>query len=308
MKYGVVIVTYNRLELLKECLQQCFTQTYPFSSVIVVDNDSDDGTGAYLDELREKQENLIVRHLSENTGGSGGFKRALQIARRMDLDWILIIDDDAMIASDYIEQCNRYLKRHPNVAACSGTVYTNGEIQLNHRRRIISKVMHFESNVPLSGYEHTSFHYDLATFCGLMIRGDVLREIGLPKSEYFIWYDDTEYSMRLKKYGGITNINAAKLNHKTVLPGGEHAGFFMRMNWRTYYGHRNRLDAVRKHCGFATQLVIYAEFAAFIGCGIVMSLLPNYHKQGVFVTRMLVDALRDGAMGKLGKNEKYLPN
>lgn len=308
MKYGVVIVTYNRLELLKECLQCCLEQTHPFSSVIVVDNHSDDGTGEYLEEVQKNREMVTVKHLNENTGGSGGFKAALALADTMALDWVLIIDDDAMIEKNYIEVCDRYIQKHPDIAACSGTVYTDGAIQLNHRRKIINSILHLEGNVPVTGYSHTAFRYDLATFCGLMIRGDVLHAIGLPKSEYFIWYDDTEYSMRLIPYGGIININAAKLNHKTVLPSGEQAGFFMRMNWRTYYGHRNRLDAVKTHCSYATGMVIYAEFAVFISCGILMSAIPKYHKQGVFITKMLWDALRDGKAGRLGKNKKYLPN
>lgn len=38
MKYGVVIVTYNRLELLKECIENCIRQTIPFEKIIIVNN------------------------------------------------------------------------------------------------------------------------------------------------------------------------------------------------------------------------------------------------------------------------------
>ena len=82
----------------------------------------------------------------------------------------------------------------------------------------------------------------------------------------------------------------------------------MRMGWRTYYGHRNRLDAVKTHCSKVTQLVIYAEFMAFIACGAGMCLIPKYHRQGKYITRMLWDAWMDGKAGRLGKNKKYVPN
>ena len=111
--------------------------------------------------------------------------------------------DDAMIAEDYIQKCDRVIRRYPNVVACSGTVYTDGKIQTIHRRVIANRTLYLEKNVPLSAYERKCFRYDLATFCGLMVRADILAKIGLPKSEYFIWYDDTEFSMRLRKYGGI---------------------------------------------------------------------------------------------------------
>ena len=51
MKFAVTIVTYNRLELLKECIQQVLSQTVPFSYICIVDNHSTDGTSEYLDQL-----------------------------------------------------------------------------------------------------------------------------------------------------------------------------------------------------------------------------------------------------------------
>lgn len=307
MKYGVVLVTYNRLELLKECVEHCMQQTVPFEKIIVVDNCSTDGTDVYLQQF-EADPHFLISKQSENLGGAGGFRVGLSLAEKEDLDWVLIIDDDAMIAPDYIQKCDRVIRRYPNFVACSGTVYTDGKIQTSHRRVIANHLLHLERNVLLSAYERKCFRYDLATFCGLMVRADMLTKVGLPKSEYFIWYDDTEYSMRLRKYGGIVNINAAHLNHKTVLPSGRQEGFFARMNWRTYYGHRNRLDAVKTHCSPWTEAVIIAEFVVFIACAYGMQLLPGKRKQGRYIAQMLREALRDGYKGTLGKNKKYSPN
>lgn len=306
MKYGVVIVTYNRLELLKECIACCTQQTIAFEKIIIVNNCSTDGTDAYLESYKDHPQFLILEQ-TENLGGAGGFRVGLAAAEKEPLDYVLIIDDDAMLAPDYIQRCDRVLHRYPNISACSGTVYTDGKIQTNHRRMIASRLLHLEKNVPLAAYEKACFKYDLATFCGLMIKKDIMKQIGLPKSEYFIWYDDTEYSMRLRRFGGIVNVNAAHLNHKTVLPSGEKKGFFARMNWRTYYGHRNRLDAVKIHCGMLTTMVIIAEFLVFLACAYGMMLIPSKRKQGAYITRMMKDAMKDGYNGTLGKNERYVP-
>lgn len=56
MKNGVVIVTYNRLSLLRECVSCVLGQTVPFSHVIIVDNCSTDGTGDYLGNLKAEAE------------------------------------------------------------------------------------------------------------------------------------------------------------------------------------------------------------------------------------------------------------
>lgn len=306
MKFGVVIVTFNRLELLKVCIEHCIKQTTPFEKIIIVNNCSTDGTSDYLCRF-ENMPQFIISNQDKNYGGAGGFKRGLEIAKTQKLDWILIIDDDAIINFDYIECCNNYIAAHPGTYAVSGTVITEGVIQVTHRRNIKSNLFFLETNIPLSEYKKETFKYDLATFCGLVIAGDVLEKIGLPKEEYFIWFDDTEYSMRIMQYGKIVNINCAQLDHRTVLPSGRKNGFFSRMNWKTYYGHRNRLDAVKQHCGRITQFVILMEFILFIICGKAMQFFPKYRKQGKFVTAMLKDAMIDGYRGTLGKNSKYSP-
>ena len=102
MRIGVVIVTYNRIKLLKECLERVLNQTQPVTSVIVVDNNSDDGTKEYLDSIDDDR--VIVSHERTNLGGAGGFYKALQIAFTKNFDYVLIIDDDAMIEKNYMKK------------------------------------------------------------------------------------------------------------------------------------------------------------------------------------------------------------
>lgn len=71
VNFGIVIVTYNRLELLKECLQHVFMQTYAADQVVVVNNNSTDGTYEYLEQAQKGNNNLQVFHLKENIGGAG---------------------------------------------------------------------------------------------------------------------------------------------------------------------------------------------------------------------------------------------
>ena len=99
--------------------------------------------------------------------------------------------------------------------------------------------------VSLKEYEQDTFEYDLSTFCGLVVAKEVVEKIGLPRGDYFIWYDDTEYSLRIGKYSKIYNVNAAKLNHKTVRT----AETNKYLIWKNYYMIRNRLDIMRNHFG-----------------------------------------------------------
>ena len=298
MQYAAVIVTYNRIGLLKECIECIEGQSRKFDEVVIVDNASTDGTSDYLRELA-KLPGYIIRTENENLGGAGGFKDGIEIASNLESDYVLVIDDDAMLNRDYLYYCDKYISEHDGVAAVSGTVETEGIKQLNHRRVISSMLIFAEKNIAEKDYEKECFVYDMSTFCGLMIKNSVIREIGLPRAEYFISYDDTEYSMRLKKYGGIVNVNKAVLNHKTKLTMDAGGGFYERMNWKTYYGHRNRYATIKKHCPKTTQIMAQIEYDVFI--------LGACLKGRKDLVKMLSESKKDALNGKLGKNENYLP-
>ena len=138
MNNAVVIVTYNRVELLKECLACVCGQTIPFSRVIVVDNHSTDGTAEFL----AAREDLDVIREPENLGGAGGFYDGLQRASQGEYDWVLIIDDDAMIAPDYMEKLLDYANAHTGIYGLAGKVVTEGHIDVSHRRRITNRLLY----------------------------------------------------------------------------------------------------------------------------------------------------------------------
>lgn len=97
MKIIAVVVTYNRLELLKRSMD-CLRQNKPLSAIIVVNNGSTDGTREWLD----KQDDLTVIHQS-NVGGSGGFYTGIEAAYAKNADWIWCMDDDVFPRADCLE-------------------------------------------------------------------------------------------------------------------------------------------------------------------------------------------------------------
>lgn len=320
MKNGVVIVTYNRRELLEECLACVMAQTLPFSEVIVVDNCSTDGTREYLDEYQRlcgkadasggpQAIRMTVLHEEQNLGGAGGFYEGMQAADQMNLDWVLVIDDDAMIAPDYME---RLLAFADGRAALAGAVYTEGKPDVSHRRRIANRFLFAEAFVTEQEYAEAlagggTFSCDAATFCGLLIKGEKIQKIGLPKKEYFLWYDDTEYCLRLADCGGITVVPGARLDHKTKLSKGGMVvkGVLHRITWRQYYGYRNRYDAAYTHLGRLSAMCILFQYRLFRLLSRLMLLRKEDAEQGRYNIRLLTDVIRDCKAHRLGYNDAY---
>lgn len=267
MDYVVVIVTFNRLALLRECVNHVENQTVKARTVIIVDNASTDGTGEYLREAGKENTGYRIIKCSENIGGAGGFEKGIEAASGEKADCILAIDDDAMLEKDYMEKILAARERHPKYSAFAGAVMTDGKIDTCHRRTVANPGLRLK-NCPEELYRDGNrkgyFLCDIASFCGMVIDTRLIEKIGLPSAEYFIWFDDTEYSLRINRFTKFLVVPDARLEHKTTNNIGAYP--HRRYDWREYYGIRNRILCVRKHGNVLDRMVNGADMF----CNIVL--------------------------------------
>lgn len=297
-----MIVTYNRKRLLSQCLDCVLNQTLPFSHIIVVNNHSNDGTKEYLNDLAKRHPKVKAFHLKENLGGAGGFAYGFKKIAETACDWFLIIDDDAMIETSYMEKLADAIKDTPYLA-CSGTVTTDGKIDKLHRRRVKNACLMLLEPVEDKEYEKDTFEYDISTFCGLCIKTSLARTIGLPRTDYFIWFDDTEYCLRFRSYSRILNVNGAVLDHKAASPQTS------TVCWKHYYGFRNSIDIGRRYSShpFVYGIYIWLNHMAHIFIDSFFLLWGNNKDVRFYRRQIYMDVLKGFWKRKLGKDSRYLP-
>lgn len=247
-KIGIVLVTYNRLPLLQQALQLFEEQTVLPEYILVVNNASTDGTAEFLKEW-ENQASTVTRYVHNhptNLGGSGGFYTALQIAMEKKADWIWVSDDDAFPHLDALEKADGVLKKYQGsedtISAICGQVNNHQRIDLRHRKRIYAsgwKVV--EEKVPEEEYQKEEFELNAFSYVGVIMNRRKLKQAGLPLKDYFIWYDDTEHSLRMSKQGKILCIPSIQIDHNVP----DRAADIL--DWKTYYGRRNRMDMIHRH-------------------------------------------------------------
>lgn len=236
MTIAAVVVTYNRLSLLKECLEAISLQTCKVNSIIVVNNASTDGTTEYLQQLDDKQ--IVVKSLEKNIGGAGGFAEGIAIATKMNVDAIWIMDDDTIPLTDALEHLVYILNQHENTGFVnSKVVWTDGNIH--------------QMNIP--GYVH---HDDLggglyairsASFVSLLVPSKIVREVGLPYREFFIWVDDAEFTARIVKAGhkGYLTTSSVVVHKTATNYGASIKTATPEAAWKFYYYMRNGMFASR---------------------------------------------------------------
>lgn len=252
-----VVVTYNRLELLKENLTRLQLQTYPIRTICVINNNSNDGTREYLEQFNHNKK-FNIRHLKENIGGAGGFAKGIELCAINRADWIWIMDDDTIPEVDALEKLMPYTGIDHIGYVNSQVLWTDGQPHLMNIPRPLKdqsrkmKVFH--------GHEAIANDAQLihnASFVSLLINGDMPWKLGLPFSEFFIWCDDAEYTLRITDagYHGIhtissTVIHKTKTNYESSLK-----TLTADMAWKLYYGERNESYLRRKRKGLLMFLL-----------------------------------------------------
>lgn len=139
MKFAVVIVTYNRLRLLNECVERVLSQSYPVENIVVVNNNSSDGTKEYLDKFISDSR-FHIYNSEINNGGAWGFYKGIEISQNCNCDYILLIDDDAIIENNFFEVMEEYVNKHSTYDAYSSTVYVDKTIDIGHRMNLVNKL------------------------------------------------------------------------------------------------------------------------------------------------------------------------
>ncbi len=294
---GVVLVTYNRMAKLKNALAAYESQEFKPCWIIVVDNASTDGTAELLEQWEAGSahdcEHVVVR-ASENLGGAGGFALGMRSAIDRASDWIWLADDDAYPECHVFALLENHLQdgRFEDCAALCSSVLCGGGIDITHRRRMMLAGLNLrEVPVPLEEYTEP-FEFDALSFVGAIVKRSAVERVGLPESHYFIWYDDTEYSMRLRTQGKLMCLPDLKVEHDVPGDSGD-------VSWKDYYGIRNSLDMIRRH--YSPPVFFYNWVRAFIKA------MTTGHEHGMAYRRLRVTALKDVLFGKRGMHSVYKP-
>ncbi|MDD5639030.1 MAG: glycosyltransferase family 2 protein [Candidatus Pacebacteria bacterium] len=285
-KIAANVVTYNRKDLLRECLNSLLAQTRKPDSIIIVDNNSNDGTKEMLE--KEFLDNPIFDYvrLNENTGSAGGQYTGIKRAYEKGFDWVWCMDDDAIPKRNCLEKMVSKSKKEKNYFIfLPKKVDVFGQIQKKHIGNFSKHFLNIES---LMEAERLA---DFGSFVGPLFSRKVIKQVGFPNKNLFIWSDDTEYFLRIRNFGfRSVAVNNAVIIHK------DDAGKRMvnNFNWKNYYGWRNKIYIRKKYCEpFWYFLFLISFFARELATIFLVYRKPKYVK-------VLMRSFMDGSKGNLG--------
>lgn len=132
---SVGIPTYNRVERLRRAVASVLEQDHPAIELVISDNASTDGTGAYCRELASRHPNVVYLVNDTNLGATDNFNRVRAASRGTMLIWL---GDDDRLDPNYLAACVAQLESRPDAALVTGkVVYEDQGALTREGRRVV---------------------------------------------------------------------------------------------------------------------------------------------------------------------------
>jgi len=267
-KVAIIICNYNKKDHLLNCIASVKELNNPSFDLFVVDNASVDGSVKAVEDSHRMFLTLIKNH--ENLGGSGGFNSGIRKALKMGYRYLYLLDNDIILDRNALIELYNYLENHLDVGIAGSAIYSMDkpeelqELGANIDWENYSIKPKFKGHID-NGQLPTVTECDYVPACSMLVRADVIREVGLMDEGNFIYWDDIEWGYRFKKAGyKVVAISASKVWHKM--------GAAAKVNtFGTYYFWRNRVHFFVKYSDentiqrFADQ-IFYETFQALYTC------------------------------------------
>jgi GT2 family glycosyltransferase len=319
-----VVVTHNRLDKLKATLARLLeSPEAELAAVVVADNASSDGTGAWL--AAQDDPRLDICTSETNRGGAGGFEMGMRRAMEHHAPgWLAVMDDDGRPAPGGLAAFHA-LPMHQQAGTAAGgkwdavaaaVYFPDGRIcEMNrpsrnpfwHGREFLRTLFgggRSGFHVQPSDYEGPGMQIDVTSFVGFFISAAAVRRIGYPDPELFIYGDDGLYTLGLTKSGGRIGFEpSVRFEHDLSTfqgtseaqgksggkPDAAQRGRFVPL-WKAYYYHRNLLLLYRMAAGWLFWPVLLVIVPKWL-----MKLRHHRGGRRAFA-RLMAHALRDGLL------------
>lgn len=246
---GVILVNYNGKQYNDKCIESVLGSTIKEQiRIIVVDNASTDGSPEELKERWEKSGQVQIICMEDNYGFSKANNEGIRTALSQGIETFLLLNNDTEVAPDAIEKMMHDQRRtgaivvpkiiyagNPRILWCAGGEFT----------RIVKKPVQSGLGMPDDTRFTISKYCDFANGCSLMLTKDIIDKVGFLDERFFLYYEDTEYSLRAREKGVTVWYCADAIVYHKVngSTGGAQSPLC------AYYISRNWLLCSRQHLG-----------------------------------------------------------
>jgi GT2 family glycosyltransferase len=241
----VVTLTHNHCDDTLRALDSLSRMTYPSYKLLVVDNQSTDET---VERVRAEYPEVELLVHSSNLGFAAGINPGLEYALDHGADFVLVINNDVLVAPSLLTHLVTAMES--SIGAVAPMIhYLDApkhiwSIGFSKHSLLLEMRGGARGHVD-EGQWREPFEVDYLLGCAILLNSSALRKVGLFDERYYFYYEDLDFSLRVRQHGyRLITVPQANMWHKVAGSAGMGSAF------RVYHMARSSVIFLRTHtCG-----------------------------------------------------------
>ena len=217
-RVACLILNTNRRDDTLACLASLQASTYPNQFTLVLDCQSTDGS---VEAVRAQYPDVRIIPLTDNRGYAGNNNVGIAAALDQGADWVFVLNEDTVLAPEAIAHLVAAGEQDPRIGMVGPLVHHHDEptvIQSAGGRLTPDwDGYHLGQNEDDRGQYTAPYAVDWISGCALLVRRDVIQQLGPFEERFFIYWEETEWCVRAGQAGWrLMIVPAARIWHKGV--------------------------------------------------------------------------------------------
>jgi GT2 family glycosyltransferase len=265
-KIYIIILNFNSYEDTIECVKSIENISYDNYEIVIVDNNSSDNSVKVLSE-RFPNHNLILS--KENLGYAKGNNIGIKYALEQGAEYICILNNDVIVERNFLELLIKQFGDNNSIGMVGPCIceYSNKDVVQAMGAYIDlyrGLAMGQNQGQDYNKIEKRYIEVDYLGGACFMVKAEVFRSIGLIPENYFLFYEETEFCLRARKFGyKLMCVHESKVYHKRSATISKYSGLSY------YFLNRNRIIFMRRNAN-AIQKTIFAPYIVLEGIGRIL--------------------------------------
>lgn len=196
-KVFIIILNYNGNDFLKKTLSSVFRINYPNFEVILVDNNSSDGS---FEAVKKDFSRVVMIKNSENFGFSAGNNIGIEYALERGAQYVLLLNYDTEVEKDFLTFLVEAMEENEKNGIGSPLIFEENfsDVWFSGGKIDWLKMKSFHEKNKLS---ENNYKTDYISGCSMLIRAEVFKKTGLLDEDYFLYWEDADFSVKAKRAG-----------------------------------------------------------------------------------------------------------
>jgi len=268
---AIIVINWNSYSYTFDCITSLKKCKYSNFKIILVDNGSNDFS---IEQLSEDFKGLDIIKNKSNLGFTGGNNIGISKALNEKFDYVMLLNNDTIVNSEFLSFLVRRLENENKLGAIQPLI-----LQIEDKTKVWNAGGRFfrliglpnviDKGKNIKSINSNNYYSEWISGCCIMLKSKVIREVGLLDNSFFAYYEDVDWSLRIKNEGYLLGIDyKSKIYHhesgssKSSSKSSE--GFLNPMVH--YYNFRNHIKLIKKHRNYfnLTYSIIFQIFKIIV--------------------------------------------